>query len=165
LRGAHVIVTGRGEERLALARHFGADSVIDVATLSAQEQLEAVRNETDTQRGADIVIEAIGMPETWELAARMVRPGGLVNFFGGCPSGTQITLETRPVHYGELTIKGVFHHTPAYFAQALDLIVSQQIDVEALITARVPLASTVEIFHRLLQKQGVKYALIPPAFA
>ena len=165
LRGARVIVTGRGEERLALAQHFGADIVIDVAVLSSQEQLESVRNETDARRGVDIVIEAVGTPETWELAAHMVRPGGLVNFFGGCPSGTQITLETRPIHYSELTIKGVFHHTPNYFAQALDLIISQQIDVEALITARVPLASTIEVFHRLLHKQGVKYALIPPAFA
>ncbi|MEO8970758.1 MAG: zinc-binding dehydrogenase [Ktedonobacteraceae bacterium] len=165
LRGARVIVTGRGKDRLALARHFGADIVIDVTTLSALEQLETIRNATDVQRGADIVIEAVGTPETWELAAHMVRPGGLVNFFGGCPSGTQVILETRPVHYGELTIKGVFHHTPTYFAQALDLIVSHQIDVEALITACVPLASTIEVFHRLLQKQGVKYALIPPAFA
>ena len=165
VRGARVIVTGRGKERLALAHHFGADSVIDVATMSDREQLEAVRNETEAQRGADIVIEAIGTPATWELAAHMVRPGGLVNFFGGCPSGTQVTLETRPIHYSELTIKGVFHHTPAYFAQALDLIVNHQIDVEALITASVPLASTIDIFHRLSQKQGVKYALIPPAFA
>ena len=165
LRGARVIVTGRGKERLALAHHFGADIVIDAATLSVPEQLDAVRTKTEAQRGADIVIEAIGTPETWELAARIARPGGLVNFFGGCPSGTHITLETRPLHYNELTIKGVFHHTPTYFAQALDLIVTHQIDVEALITAKVPLASTVDVFHRLLQKQGVKYALIPPAFA
>ncbi len=165
VRGARVIVTGRGKERLTLAHTFGADSVIDVADLSDKEQLEAVRKETEAQRGADIVIEAIGTPATWELAAHMVRPGGLVNFFGGCPSGTQVTLETRPIHYSELTIKGVFHHTPAYFAQALELIVSHQIDVEALITAYVPLASTIDVFQRLSQKQGVKYALIPPAFA
>jgi L-iditol 2-dehydrogenase len=165
LRGAHVIVTGRGKERLALAHHFAADIVIDVAALSDKEQLEAVRNATEAQRGPDIVIEAVGTPETWELAAHMVRPGGLVNFFGGCPSGTQVRLETRPIHYGELTLKGVFHHTPAYFAQALDLIVNNQIDVEALITACVPLASTIDVFQRLSQKQGVKYALIPPAFA
>ena len=162
---SRVIVTGRGTEHLALAQQFGADSVIDVTTLSLQEQLAAVRNETDARRGADIVIEAIGTPETWELAARMVRPGGLINFFGGCPAETRIALETQPIHYGELTIKGVFHHTPAYFARALNLIVNHQIDVEALITAYVPLASTIEVFHRLLQKQGIKYALIPPAFA
>jgi L-iditol 2-dehydrogenase len=95
----------------------------------------------------------------------MVRPGGLVNFFGGCPSGTQIALETRPLHYSELTLKGVFHHTPAYFAQALDLINGQYIEVEALVTERIPLSSLLTIFDRLYHKQGIKYAFIPPAFA
>lgn len=164
LRGARVILTGRGEQRLLLGKHFGANHVIDVSSLSFQEQDALVRAQTDGQRGADVVIEAVGSPETWTLAAAMTRPGGLVNFFGGCPSGTQVTLETRPLHYGELTTKGVFHHTPAYFAQALDLITGHHVDVEALVTARLPLASALDALDRLLHKQGVKYALIPPAF-
>jgi L-iditol 2-dehydrogenase len=162
LRGAYVILTGRGSERLALGKLFGADVVIDVAALSFEEQREAVLRETEARRGVDVAIEAVGMPETWSLATTMVRPGGLINFFGGCPSGTQVALETQPLHYSELTMIGVFHHTPAYFSQALDLITGRHIDVEALITAHVPLASVLEVFQRLLQKQGVKYALIPP---
>lgn len=161
LRAARVIVTGRGSERLALASHFGADMVIDVSDMSSQAQCDAVRTRTERQRGADIVIEAVGTPETWEMAARIARPGGLVNLFGGCASETIATFETYPIHYGELTIKGVFHHTPAYFAQALDLIASHHIDVEALVTARMPLASILEAFDLLLRKQGIKYALIP----
>jgi L-iditol 2-dehydrogenase len=157
--GAHVILTGRGEQRLVLGRHFGAHTVIDVGAMSLQEQYEVVLAETG--RGADIVIEAVGTPETWKLAARLTRSGGLVNFFGGCPSGSQITLETHPLHYGELTTKGIFHHTPAYFAQALDFIIEKQVDVEALVTAHVPLASLLSVFDLLLQKQGVKYALYP----
>jgi L-iditol 2-dehydrogenase len=94
----------------------------------------------------------------------MVRPGGLVNFFGGCASGTGVSLPTYPVHYGELTLKGTFHHTPAYFAQALELIASRQIDIEALITERLPLAGTLQAFDHLLHRQGIKYALIPPDF-
>ncbi len=164
LRGARVIITGHGEERLALARHFGADVVIDVRTMESQVQCEMVRKETDGRRGVDVVIEAVGTPETWALATSMVRPGGLVNFFGGCASGTQVSLETRSLHYSELTLKGVFHHTPAYFTQALNLINNHCIDVEALITARVPLAATLKVFDLLLHKRGVKYALIPPAF-
>ncbi len=164
LRGAHVILTGHGAERLALGERFGADTVIDVSALSSQEQCDAVREQTEGKRGADVVIEAVGTPETWDLAVKMVRPGGLVNFFGGCPSGTRIALETRPLHYSELTIKGVFHHTPAYFAQALDIINGHHIDVEALITERVPLSSLLTIFDRLFRKQGMKYAFIPPAF-
>ncbi len=151
--------------RFVLGKRFGADCVLDVTGLSLEEQCDAVRAQTDGKRGADVVIEAIGKTETWELAVRVVRPGGLVNFFGGCPAGTQVSLETRPLHYSELTLKGVFHHTPAYFAQALDIINGQHIDVEALITERVPLSALLDVFERLLQKQGIKYAIIPPAFA
>ncbi len=161
LQGARVIVLGHGSERLALARHFGADVVLDTTDLSPHEERAALLQETEEQRGADIVIEAVGTPETWESATTVVRPGGLVNFFGGCPSGSRVTLETRPLHYAELTLKGVFHHTPAYFAQALDLITTRQVDVEALISARVPLTETLKVLQLLLDRQGVKYAICP----
>lgn len=164
LKGARTVITGHGADRLTLAHHFGADAVIDVSQMSFQEQRESVLQETEARRGADVVIEAVGISETWEMAATLARPGGLVNFFGGCPSGSRVSLETRPIHYSELTLKGVFHHTPAYFLQALELIQEHQIDVEALITARFPLSSALEAMELLLRKQGVKYALIPPAF-
>ncbi len=163
-RGAQVITTGRQPERLALARTLGADTVIDVTGLSTSEQCAAILDATPARRGVDVAIEAVGQPETWELATTLVRPGGLVNFFGGCASGTQITLPTQPLHYHALTLKGVFHHTPAYFAAALALINEQQIDVATLVTARYPLADLLTTFELLQNKQGVKYALIPPAF-
>jgi len=164
LKGAHTIITGRNTNRLALSSRFGADVAIDISQYSLEEQQEVVLDKTEARRGADIVIEAVGIPETWELAASLVRPGGLVNFFGGCPSGSRVSFETRPIHYSELTFKGVFHHTPAYFEQALELIQSRRIDVEELITARLPLTSTVDALELLVKKQGVKYALIPPDF-
>ena len=164
LQNARVIITGHGAERLALAHQYGAQLTLDVSAYSFEEQREKLVAETEGGRGADIVIEAIGTPETWTLATQIVRPGGLVNFFGGCPSDTYVNLATRPLHYSELTLKGVFHHTPAYFAQALDLIQDRRIDVEALITARLPLASALDALQMLLQKRGVKYALIPPTF-
>lgn len=163
-RDARVIVTGRGPQRLALAWRLGASLVIDITGRSFDEQRELILQETERGRGVDVAIEAVGLPETWELATTLARPGGLVNFFGGCPSDARITLATRPLHYGELTLKGVFHHTPAYFAQALELIISRKIDVEALITARYPLPALLDVFGLLQDKQGIKYALIPPTF-
>jgi L-iditol 2-dehydrogenase len=164
LRGARTIITGHHAEHLDLARHLGADVALDVSALTDEEQRQAILDATERRRGADVVIEAVGQPATWELAATLARPGGLVNFFGGCASGTQVSLATRPLHYSELTLKGVFHHTPALFASALELITSRQIDVEALITARYPLSSLLTVFDLLQQRRGVKYALIPPAF-
>jgi L-iditol 2-dehydrogenase len=164
LKGAHTVITGRNTDRLALASRFGADVAIDVGQFSLEEQREAILYETEARRGADIVIEAVGASETWELATSLVRPGGLVNFFGGCATGSRVSFETRPIHYSELTFKGVFHHTPAYFAQAFELIQNHHIDIEALITARLPLTSTIDALELLVHKQGVKYALIPPDF-
>ncbi|HEV2580402.1 MAG TPA: zinc-binding dehydrogenase, partial [Ktedonobacteraceae bacterium] len=164
-RGVRVISSGRGVERLNLARLYGADVVIDAGELSLEEQKQAVVEQTEAGRGADVVIEAIGSPETWGLAAQLARPGGLVIFFGGCAAGTRVSLETYPLHYSELTLKGVFHHTPRFFAQALEYIQCEHIDVEALVTAHLPLSKAVDALDLLLQKRGIKYALIPPAFA
>jgi L-iditol 2-dehydrogenase len=164
-RGARVISTGRGTERLSLARMYGAHIVIDSSSLSYDEQKDALLRQTEGGRGADVVIEAVGSPETWKLAVEVARPGGLVNFFGGCAAGTRISLETYPLHYSELTLKGVFHHTPHYFAQSLELIQGRHIDIDALVSAYLPLSKAVDALDLLLQKRGIKYALIPPAFA
>ncbi len=163
-RGADVLVTGHGKQRLALAEHLGARAVLDVTGYTFEEQRLAILEKLGQKRGADTVIEAVGSPETWELAATLARPGGLINLFGGCAIHTNVTLSTQALHYSELTLKGVFHHTPAYFAQALELIGTHQLDVESLITATYPLSSLLEVLDLLQHGQGIKYALIPPAF-
>jgi L-iditol 2-dehydrogenase len=121
----------------------------------------AVRALTDGQRGADVVIEAVGEPVLWEAAVQMVRRGGLVNFFGGCAAGTSISLPTQPLHYDEITLKGVFHHTPYYFSTALQLIAQHKIPVERLISGSYPLTQLNDVFQRLLLHQGIKYAILP----
>ena len=40
--------------------------------------------------GVDVAIEAVGKPQTWEWAVNMVRRGGVVNFFGGCPNDSRV---------------------------------------------------------------------------
>ena len=162
LKGARVIVCGRGDERLTLARALDADEIVDARQMSdTAAEVAAVRACTEGQRGADVVIEAVGTPELWEAAVRMVRRGGLVNFFGGCAAGTSIALETQPLHYGEITLKGVFHHTPSYFSAALQLIAERRIPVEHLITDTLPLSRLHDAFEQLLKHQGIKYAIFP----
>ena len=162
LKGARVILCGRGDERLALARALGADDLIDARQMAdTAAEVAAVRALTDGERGADVVIEAVGEPALWEAAAQMVRRGGLVNFFGGCAAGTSISLATQPLHYGEITLKGVFHHTPSYFSTALQLIVQQRIPVELLLSGSFPLRLLNEAFKRLVEHKGIKYAILP----
>ena len=115
--GCEVVAAGRGENRLAKARQLGATHVIDVADGAT---IEAVRSAG--LRDPDIVFEATGKPEVWEAAVQFVRKGGLVNFFGGCPTGTTVTLDTGRLHYSSISTVASFHHTPRTICRALDFI-------------------------------------------
>lgn len=116
--GCHVTVAGRGETRLRTARRLGADKVVDVA--GADDLVATVQSKV--KQAFDAVIEAVGKPEVWEAAAKLVRKGGTVNFFGGCPSGTSINLDTTLIHYSNLTLRASFHHTPHTIRRALKFI-------------------------------------------
>jgi L-iditol 2-dehydrogenase len=117
LKGARVIATDLKRQRLSLAKELGADEVIDISKV--KDAVEAVRKLTEKGRGTDVAIEAVGIPEAWEKTILMVRKGGIANLFGGCPSGTKITIDAKLLHYSQITIKGIFHHTPQYVKRAL----------------------------------------------
>jgi L-iditol 2-dehydrogenase len=157
--GATVIAAGKREYQLGLARKMGADFVVDSTHSNVVEQ---VRNITNGRRGADFVIEAVGTTETWQKAMGMVRRGGTINLFGGCPSGTHIPLDTTLIHYSEITIKASFHHTPRHIREALDAIHRGEIHPRALITGEERLTSLHDVLERLLVRNGdLKVAIIP----
>lgn len=157
LRGARVIVSEREKERLIVAKNLGADEVIDISKDEAQE----VRKLTEQGRGVDVAIEAVGNPSLWEKTIAMVRKGGTALLFGGCPPGTTISLNTELLHYSEITIKGVFHHTPYYVEKALDLITRKDVDAKPLITGELPLESLSEALEMIINHKGIKTAVIP----
>jgi L-iditol 2-dehydrogenase len=117
--GCSVTVAGRGEVRLQTARDLGAERVIDLT--GKKDMVRAIQGKNDLP-AFDAVIEAVGKPEVWEAAVRLVRKGGRVNFFGGCPAGTTVTLDTSLIHYSNLTLLASFHHTPRTIRRALELI-------------------------------------------
>ena len=161
LRGAHVLCVGRRAARLAAARQLGAGAVLDEQ--AGTDPVAWVREQTDG-RGADRVIEAVGRPEAWEQAIALVRKGGTVNLFGGCPAGTTITVDTSRVHYDALRLIGTFHHTPEYIRQALDLLARGDVPADVFIQERMSLADFPARLPELAQGGGpLKVAVIPPA--
>jgi L-iditol 2-dehydrogenase len=116
--GCDVTVAGRREARLRAAQKLGAAQVIDVR--DGYDLSTKVRAATKTH--FDAVIEAVGKPEAWEAAVHLVRKGGTVNFFGGCPAGTTVELDTTMIHYSNLTLLASFHHTPHTIRRALEFI-------------------------------------------
>ena len=155
---AKVIISDTVDERLHLAEILGADDIINA---KQEDTVEKTKKLTGGY-GADVVIEAIGLPATWEQALKMVRKGGTVLEFGGCPPGTEIKVSTEQLHYGETTVLGAFHTTPTHFKKALNLIVSGTINVKPLITSRMKLDNIKDAFETLTtSKTDIKIAIQP----
>ena len=130
-RGCEVMLCDPHAERRERALRFGAAAVTEAPRDAAGAA--RVRATMNGGRGADAVFEAVGRPETWELAVAVARPGGEVNLHGGCPAGSTVTLPTGPMHYGELRIQGSYHHTPTALRRALALLAARAAPYEELL--------------------------------
>jgi L-iditol 2-dehydrogenase len=145
-------------DRLLEAEKIGVDATINSAT----ENLSARLLEFTDGMGADIVVEAVGKRETWEVTPKLVRKGGTVLLFGGCPSGTEVSFEAERIHYGELHIQGAFHHTPAAVERAFTLVVSGKVSIRPLISQEMPLERAEEALQLMGSGKALKVALRPP---
>lgn len=157
-KGAHVTALARTQHKLETAKRFGmADQVVQ---LTESQTTEDIRQQfTQDGRGFDVVIEAIGRPETWEKAVDLVRKGGTVNLFGGCPGGSTVEFSTRRLHYDEIKLVSSFHHTPHHFKKALDLLSSLEIDPRLLITGVLPMAQFESALQQVEAGKAMKIAL------
>jgi L-iditol 2-dehydrogenase len=159
-KGAHVTALGRSPFKMEMAKTFGqADTVVSMLELTDTTPIR--KTLTPEGRGFDVVIEAIGQPHTWGQAIALVRRGGRVNLFAGCESGTQVSLDTRRIHYDEITLLSSFHHTPFYFKKALDLLASYEVDPTPLITTLMPMARFAEALKQVESGEAIKVALKP----
>jgi L-iditol 2-dehydrogenase len=160
LNGAKsVILCDVVDQRLREAEKVGVDFTVNSTTVDLAKRILSLTE----SRGADLVVEAVGRPETWEMAPRLVRKGGSVLLFGGCPSGTSVSFETERIHYGELQIQGAFHHTPSSVARAFRLILSSQVNIEPLISREMPLEKAEEALQLMGSGKALKIALRPPS--
>jgi L-iditol 2-dehydrogenase len=163
LAGVNVLAVVKREDQIATAKLFGASRVVHGA--SVDDVVAATRSLTPQGRGADVVIEAVATPTTWEWAVDMVRKGGVVNFFGGPPSGTKVQLDTNRLHYGDITLKASFHHTPATCRTAFALVTSGRFKCGEYITGRVALDAVPAVFADMMSRSGgvqdIKTAVFP----
>jgi L-iditol 2-dehydrogenase len=156
---ARVIAIGRRPQQLLRASRMGADET--VLNCDGADVVGPVHEMTGG-RGADVVIEAVGLPEVWQLAIKLLRRGGVVNFFGGCPDGTSLSLDTNLLHYSELTCKASFHHTPALIRKALDLVSRGYVGAKDFVNHSEPLTNLLQVMQHLMSHNGhLKTAIIP----
>jgi L-iditol 2-dehydrogenase len=151
--GARVTVLDPHPERLAVAARFGA-----------AETVVAERGPADVERvePADLVVEAVGRPEAWELAVQMAAPGGTVNLFGGCARDSTFTVPTARVHYDEVTLTGTYHHAPRYLARALEVLAAAEWPWAELLGPEIALEALPDaLAGRLDDPPPAKYTVLP----
>jgi L-iditol 2-dehydrogenase len=157
--GARVIALGRRNSQLERALKVGAhDALLNTNPTDVARQVRTMTG----GYGADVVIEAVGQPETWELATRLLRKGGTVNFFGGCPNDTRVNLETQLIHYSEIQCAASFHHTPGYIRKALDVVAKGHITARDFVNREESLHNLLDVLRHLMSHNGhMKTAIIP----
>ena len=160
LAGYEVIAIVKHDGQMEAARQLGAAHVVQTASI--RKAIRDTRALTPKDRGVDIAIEAVGVPEAWQEAVELVRKGGTVNFFGGCAANTHVTLDTNRIHYSDITLRATFHHTPAICRKALDLIAGGRFQARAFITGRAHLYELNRVFEKLMNRGSeIKTAIVP----
>ena len=126
--------------RLEKALAFGADVVIDNGAEDAVERVMALTGGL----GADVAIEAVGVPETFELCADLVRPGGHVASVG--VHGHPATLHLEKLWTRDVTIMTGLVDTFST-PRLLELIANGRLDATPFATHRFPLGETMAAYH------------------
>ncbi|MEU9606018.1 alcohol dehydrogenase catalytic domain-containing protein [Streptomyces sp. NPDC048057] len=149
-----IIVTDLAAARLDAARAVGAD-----ATVSAAEEPEHLVADLTDGLGADVAVEAVGLPETFDLCTRMVRPGGRVANVG-------VHGQPAPLHLEDLWIKDVTITTGLVDTYStpllLKLVEEGKLPTAGLLTHRFALsrmAEAYDVFSRPAETGALKVVL------
>jgi len=153
-RGAsQVIAVQRSRPRCELVERFEVDAV--VCSLD-EDPVERVRELTDG-RGADRVLVCAPDRAAQEQCIHLAAKGGVVSLFASLPRGaSEITLDSRVVHYGQLAVVGCSDSRPEHAVEALRLLEAGAVHPDRLITHQVPLERILDGIDIMTRKVGLK---------
>ena len=158
LGARRVMVVQRSEPRLSMLRQLRDVVVVD----GAQGDVRAVVDQHTDGLGADVVIVCAPTREAQESAIHYARKGGAVSLFASMPKGaSDITFDSRVVHYGELRVVGASDSRPEHVTRALHLLADEQIDTAPIVTHRVPLSAIHDGLNLMLNRQSLKVLVYP----
>lgn len=152
-----VVVIDRVASRLAAAKSFGADVVLD----DSQDDMDPVALVADLTDGlgADVVMEAVGLPETFELCTQLVRPGGHVANIG--VHGRPAILHLESLWARDVTLTTGLVDTSST-PRLLTLVKSGQLDPSRMVTHTFAFDDMIEaydLFGRAAETGALKVVL------
>ena len=150
-RGARTIAIDVDDDKLAIALKSGATDAINSAKEPVHEQLLELTN----GRGPDVIIEAIGLPQTFRGAVEEVAFTGRVVYIGYAKE--PVAYETRLFVQKELDILGSRNALPEDFRAVIAMLEAHRFPVEAAVSHMVSMANAPDVFEQ--------WSANPPAFS
>jgi alcohol dehydrogenase len=143
---SRIIAVDLADQRLEAAARFGADLGVN----SGRDDAVAQVMDVTAGLGADVAIEAVGIPATFELCTRVIRPGGHVANVG--VHGAPVTLHLEDLWIRNVTITtGLVdtYSTP----RLLELVSQGRIDAKPLVTHRFDLDDVMDAYDQFSRPQ------------
>jgi alcohol dehydrogenase len=152
---SHVVAIDLADGRLEAAKQFGADVIVN----NAREDPAEVVSSLTGGLGADVTIEAVGVPATFELAVKLVRPGGRIANIGVHGGPATLHLEEQWIRNITITTGLVDTYSTATL---LRLVTSHQVDAGRFITHHFTLDDfdkAYDVFSRAADTGALKVVL------
>ena len=152
---SHIVAVDLADSRLEAAKQFGADVVVN----NSREDAKAAIAELTDGLGADVSIEAVGVPATFELAVSLARPGGHIANIGVHGEPATLHLEEQWIRDITITTGLVDTYTTPTL---LRLVTSNQIDATKFVTHHFTLdqfEAAYDVFSRAADTGALKVVL------
>ena len=151
-----VIMAENSPVRLDIARKFNYSEYIDTSSNNLVKEVMRLTG----NRGVDVTIVTAPTKEPMEQAVETLAFRGRVSLFGSLPKGkSEITIDSRPIHYKELKIIGSYSSSIVHMKKALDILKTGAINTKEIITHRLPLDKIVEGIELGIKGESIKVFL------
>jgi L-iditol 2-dehydrogenase len=162
-RGAMVVSIDGVAPRLAHARAFGADGIIDFTEHPTVEQRRGVLAELIGPGGADVVMDMTGNPEAFKEAIGMVRPGGRLIEVGMVLPGNDVTIDLGALARGGVSVIPSHRYEPRHLHEALAFLSrnADRLPFEDMIDAVYPLDEVALAIEDSAARKVTRAAICP----
>lgn len=162
-RGARMVIgLDSVDDRLELAKKFGADVVINISGRSEDDVAGAVR-ELAPPDGVDVVIEVCGVPDVVTAGLKMLRVGGRYTLGGIVTPDANVMIDANIFVKKWITLKGIHNYHPKHLIQALDFVVAnrERFPFREIVDSTFKLEDLNEAFAKASERSVLRAAVVP----
>lgn len=155
-----VIVVDAVDSRLEFARNYGADETYKMEAESPETNAEKLLAKAQLAEGADVVIDATGAEPCINCGVSALKRGGVFVQAGlGSP---KIGFPIGQICDKEVTLKGSFRYGPGDYKLAVDLLKSNRVRLDSLITHEFAFTEAEQAFDNVVKRNGIKSVIYGP---